>query len=99
MFKVGVFYIFLAEDAIKVSKVTTLKLVEHSKKTVKCGFPEKSLKKYIRIFDNIGINVVVIDELTNNRLSYFLSKIEQLDINTITPLEGLKIVQDLKKLL
>ena len=58
LFKVGLFYIFLAEDAIKISKITTLKLINHTKDIVKCGFPENSLNKYCYIVAPLTVKVL-----------------------------------------
>ena len=99
LFKVGMFYIFIADDAIRISKITTLKLINHTKDIVKCGFPEKGLDKYLDIFNNIGINVVIVNNEQCNEIDKYLNMIRELDINNITPIESLKILSDFKELL
>ena len=103
LFKIGLFYDFLDEDAISVSKVTTLKLINHSKDILKCGFPENSLDKYMDIFNNIGINVVLVEdnnfEKDNVILERYLNKIKNININDITPIDCMKILSELKELL
>jgi len=103
LFKIGLFYDFIDEDAIKISKITTLKLINHSKDILKCGFPENSLDKYMDIFNNIGINVVIVNdnnlEKENNDLEKYLNKIKNIDINNITPVDSMKILCELKELL
>lgn len=103
LFKIGLFYDFLDDDAIKVSKVTTLKLINHSKEILKCGFPENSLDKYMNIFDNIGIDVVIVEDNNVEKdtvaLEKYLNKIKKMDIDDITPLESMKILSKLKELL
>jgi len=103
LFKIGLFYDFIDEVAIKISKITTLKLINHSKDILKCGFPENSLDKYMDIFNNIGINVVIVNdnnlEKENNDLEKYLNKIKNIDINNITPVDSMKILCELKELL
>ena len=62
LFKSGNFYIFLDDDAKEVNKVTTLKLTSFGN-GVKCGFPINSLDKYLTIFENIGMDVVVVENI------------------------------------
>lgn len=103
LFKIGLFYDFLEENARLISKITTLKLINHSKNIVKCGFPENSYNKYMDIFKNMGLNVVIIKdnniENNINSLNKYLNKIKKIDINTITPVDSIKILSELKELL
>jgi len=98
LFKVGDFSIFINEDAEKISKITTLKIIKHAKDVIKCGFPMNSLDKYLDIFTNLNIDVEVIDDIINNdnKLDKYLRKINNIDINKITPIECFKIVCELK---
>lgn len=101
LFKVGNFYIFINEDAEKISKITTLKIINHAKNVIKCGFPENSLDKYLDIFKNLKLKINVIDNIRNNKLKSKLEKnldkIRNLDIENTTPLECFKIICELKK--
>lgn len=45
LFKSGIFFIFLDEDAKIMSKVLNLKLSNLNADILKCGFPENSLDK------------------------------------------------------
>ena len=63
LFKSGNFYIFVGDDALYISKITTLKLSNFSSEAKKCGFPINSLDKYLNIFNNLKIKVKVIDNL------------------------------------
>lgn len=47
LFKSGIFYIFLQDDAIKMSNLLKLKLTNLNETVVKCGFPVKNLNKYL----------------------------------------------------
>lgn len=99
LFKKRLFYIFLDNDAVNISKITTLKLTNHTNDIVKCGFPEQSLNKYMNIFNNLGLNIILIEEVNNNKLEKYLNKIKNIDINIITPIESINILSELKKLL
>lgn len=101
LFKVGSFYIFINEDAERISKITTLKIVNHAKGVIKCGFPKDSLEKYLDIFTNLNINVKVIEDVCSSydKLDNFLDKIRKLDIDNTTPLDCFNIICELKKIL
>lgn len=97
LFKSGNFYIFIDEDAKKISEITTLKLTNLTNDILKCGFPKNTLDKYISIFKNLNINIEIIDEvktnLTNDKI---IKKLKSIDINSITPLKALNILHELK---
>ena len=56
LFKSGLFYIFIDEDAKYISKITLLKLTNLSNDIVKCGFPKNSLDKYIDLFNKLDLD-------------------------------------------
>ena len=87
LFKSGNFYIFLEEDAISLSEVTTLKLTSFGN-IVKCGFPVNSLEKYMKIFMNIGLEVVVIE-----RYQDIIEELESVDLNGLSKLELILIIE------
>ena len=49
IFKVGIFYNILNEDARLVSKEIGLKLTDLSPELIKCGFPLSTLEKYTNL--------------------------------------------------
>ena len=98
LFKSGMFYIFIDEDAIKISSITTLKLINLTKDIVKCGFPEKTLQKYLNIFENLNLKIKIIEnENSNTEFESLINKIKKININEITPLDALKILSNLKE--
>lgn len=101
LFKSGKFYIFLDEDAIKINKYTTLKLIKHNKDILKCGFPDVALDKYLSIFENINLKVKVVEEigLKKSELEKCLEKISKLNIDELKPIDSLNILNELKELL
>ena len=49
LFKSGVFYLALSDDAIYLSNKFNLKLTNLNDSIVKCGFPISSIDKYINV--------------------------------------------------
>ena len=78
LFKSGDFYIFLDDDAKNVNKVTTLKLTSFGN-GVKCGFPINSLDKYLTIFENIGMDVVVVENIQD-----IINEINSVDLDELS---------------
>lgn len=96
------FYIFIDEDARKISKITLLKLVNLSNDIVKCGFPSNSLDKYLSVFNNMSLDVLIVDSVGNdnsNDEEKVIRKIKRLDIENITPVKALNILFDMKEML
>ncbi len=50
LFKGGIFYIFIDQDAIHMSPILNLKLTHLNEKILKCGFPINNIDKYSSIF-------------------------------------------------
>lgn len=103
LFKSGLFYIFLDEDAKNINKITPLNITNLNNEIVKCGFPSNSLEKYLSIFKNLGLEVEIINEIKienneeiNNKI---IKKIRNLDINVLTPVKALNILNEFKGIL
>ena len=109
LFKSGTFYLFLDDDARKVSEYTTLKCIKLNDETVKCGFPSNSLEKYLQIFKNINFDVMIVekddvinfdvDYLKNKKVKELLEEIKNMDINHMSPMEAFEIIISLKGVL
>ena len=61
LFRSGMFY-----NAKYVSKKTLLKLSNLSNDVVKCGFPYNQLDKYMELFNNLGIEVEIVNNNIDN---------------------------------
>ena len=61
LFKSGIFFIALKEDAFFLSNTFGFKLTNLNKTTEKCGFPTSSIKKYTELFNNHNIKFKIID--------------------------------------
>ena len=103
LFKSGIFYIFIDEDAKSISKITHLKLTNLNKDILKCGFPKNSLDKYMVIFNNLGLDIVIINDLcisTDKSVSdKIVNEIKNIDIENITPVRALYLLDYLKGML
>lgn len=64
----------------------------------KCGFPENVLEDYLRVFKNHNLNIELVDNTNLNNNSIY-DIIKNTDINKITPLEALKILENLKEII
>lgn len=99
LFKSGMFYIFLSEDAINISKITTLNISNLNSEIVKCGFPKKSLDKYLDIFKNMNLDIEIIEDIDfieNSKEDKVVKTIKKIDIDSITPIEALNILKKIK---
>ncbi len=108
LFKYGIFYVFLDEDARHMSNIAGFKLSYLTDNIVKCGFPVNSLEKYINMFKIKEIDVKVVDnEYTSDMsiISYakhivrdeILDKILKLDMLELSPREAHNTLCDIKK--
>lgn len=82
LFKSGIFYIFLENDAKIINKTFGLKLTNLNDKIVKCGFPSNSLQKYIRLLSSANYKIKIIDNSTNTsfKLKDFIISTDNLEL-------------------
>ena len=88
IFKVGIFYNILNEDARKVSNAIGLKLTDLGPDIIKCGFPIAKLEKYTQLLKSKDLNFEIISNLasSNQNTSYdqIIKKIKSIDLNNTT---------------
>ena len=108
LFKSGMFYIFLDEDAKIVSEKLNLKLTNFNDSILKCGFPINSLTKYTGLLNDFEINYQIVDGnlitskskyIENENIQNYLEQIKKMDINKTTPLKALELLSTLQNLL
>ena len=86
LFKSGIFYIFIDEDAKLISSLFNLKLTNLNSMIVKCGFPTSQLEKYTNLFKLANLSFKIIDSsnksiyspkslILDDQLKLFLEKI------------------------
>lgn len=69
LFRTGLFYIFIDNDARLVSNLFNLKLGNLNDTVVKCGFPANSLQKYLTLFKSTPYNVEIVSLEHNTSMS------------------------------
>ena len=97
LFKSGLFYIALEDDAVMLSNKFNLKLTNLGNSTLKCGFPESRLKHYSEHFKMQDIDYLLVKSennnavskktsilSNNNEISDILTELAKVDINNIT---------------
>ncbi len=101
MFRVGIFYNILNEDAKLLNKELGLKITSLSSEIIKCGFPINSLNKYIEKLNKKQLKYEIIDTAPKdmNIDSYYkiINKIRKIDIDHINGIQALNILSELKK--
>lgn len=108
LFKSGIFYIILDEDAKKVSPLLDLKLTKLNDTIVKCGFPVSAYNKYFNILNQTTIKFKIIDKINGLSLTFndftieqslknLLNKINQIDTEHLSVSEAYKFIEDIQK--
>ena len=99
IFKVGMFYVILDDDAKILSKLLNLKLIPLNSEVNKCGFPVNSLKKYEKILKENKVKYKIIEDSENKDLNQFLNKIKKYDIDNMTGIKALEFIYELKEII
>ena len=108
LFKSGIFYLFISEDAIYISNKLGLKLTNLNETVQKCGFPASNLSKYIKIFENNNIDYQIVDEnlnsvnlqkeyIENSEFIAIIDAIKKINIDKLTPIQAFTILADYNK--
>ena len=104
LFKSGLFYIALADDAILLSNQFNLKLTNLNKNIVKCGFPVSSLNKYSKLLDIYNIKFKIIefmansndDSKFNNILKDIIKSLQDINTENLSISEAYSFIERLK---
>lgn len=111
LFKIGLFYNFLNDDAKLISNLLNLKITNLSPEIIKCGFPYNSLDKYLKLLSNLPYKIKIIDYSNSNNSSNsysiedfkldssikkLLERISLIDTNNISITEAYSLLDDLK---
>lgn len=109
LFKIGLFYNFINEDASIMSNLLHLKITNLSPAIIKCGFPNNSFDKYMKILLSLPYKIKIIDSLENNtlfelknfetnkKIKEFIFKISEIDVNNISITEAYSLLEDLQE--
>ena len=102
IFKVGIFYNILNEDAKVVSNAIGLKLTDLGPNLIKCGFPVSALDKYTLLLKSKKINFEIISTIaspTSQNISYIsiINKIKNLDMNNTTYKQAFDLIYNIQQ--
>ncbi len=96
MFKGGLFYYFIDDDAKFIADKYGFKITDFGK-SIKCGFPIKSLEKYLYLFTNESIEL--IDTENNSINDKIVNIIKNINLDNISPKESYQVLCELKELI
>ena len=100
LFECGMFYIFIDDDAYKISKYVPFKITKLNENIVKCVFPKNSIDKYIEIFNNLELDIEIVNNNDKDGINNKIIKmIKDIDIDNISPLKAIEILYKFKELL
>ena len=74
LFKSGLFYIVLEDDALKLSEELKLKLTNFGNLTLKCGFPESRLKYYLEKLKELNLDYILVQSEQNKNTNDIAEK-------------------------
>lgn len=105
LFRVGIFYNILNEDAKLINEKLGLKITDLGPSIFKCGFPVSQLDKYIILLNEMKIKYKVIDNLQNSNINDYmknieikkiLNKISNIDMNNTTFQQAFNTLLDIQ---
>lgn len=107
LFKSGIFYIALDEDAKKLADVFSFKLTNLNENIVKCGFPQSRLEHYISQLKLSNISFEIIDNhskienhsdyIHNIKVKNIIDTIINIDMNDITFKQSFELLEKINK--
>lgn len=108
LFKSGIFYIFLDEDAKKVSPLLSLKLTNLNSTIVKCGFPTTQLNKYLSYLKASNIPVKIIESYQSpafaetdyiylEKSNKFLNRLSKINAYSLSISEAFELLDNIAK--
>lgn len=101
LFKIGIFYNILNEDAKIVSNEIGLKLTDLGPNIIKCGFPISQIDKYTLLLKNknIPFEIITNSASQNQNTSYnnIIKKIQDIDLNNTTCKEAFDILYNIQQ--
>ena len=104
LFKSGIFYIFLDEDAIKMSKLLNLKLTNLNETILKCGFPVKNVDKYLKLIKLNNYEIDIVDSINstscpsedfmfNDKEKKFIKELSNINYDNLSISEAFKLIE------
>ena len=106
LFRVGIFYNILNEDAKLINEKLGLKITDLGPSIFKCGFPVSQLDKCIILLNKMKIKYKVINNLPNDsnindylknvEIKKILNKIADMDLNNTTFQQAFNTLLDIQ---
>ena len=101
IFKVGIFYNILNEDARIVSNAIGLKLTDLGPDIIKCGFPIAKLEKYTQLLKSKDLKFKIVSTLapSNQNISYdsIIKQIKNINLDNTTCKEAFDILYNIQQ--
>lgn len=102
IFKVGIFYNMLNEDARVVSNAIGLKLTDLSPNIIKCGFPVAKLDKYTTLLKEHNLQYEVINTLApsanqSNSYQTIINSIKNIDLENTSVKDAFDLLYSLQQ--
>lgn len=108
LFKSGIFYISLDEDAQKLSEIFSFKITNLNENIIKCGFPQSRLSYYVEQLNQRNIIFELVDStypqienysdyLNNSNLKILVTNIMKLNLDEISYKQAYEILENFQK--
>ena len=108
LFKSGIFYIAVNEDALSLNELFGFSLTDFGT-NIKVGFPNNSLNKYIKKFEDKNIDFQIIDNnkkiennidyLNEEKCKNILNEIKNMDLNGVSPIKAFQKLYDYQNII
>lgn len=104
LFRVGIFYNILNDDAKILNEKIGLKITDLGPHIFKCGFPISKIDKYVELLEKNDLKYQIIDNIPNQNTNDYLNNIEikkivkrilEIDFNNITFHQSFNILLDI----
>ena len=106
LFRVGIFYNILNEDAKIINEKLGLKITDLGPQIFKCGFPISQIEKYSSLLKKNNLKYKIIDNsqikntndyLNNIEIKKILKSIIEIDFNNITFQQSFNLLLNIQK--
>ena len=106
LFKSGIFYLALNEDASKLADIFNFKVTYLNDSVTNCGFPEKRLEYYSSLLNKLNIdfeivdseskkNTTVVNNIADSNFNTIIDKLLKIDFDNITFRQAFDILFDI----
>lgn len=101
IFRIGIFYNILNEDAKILNEKLSLKITSLSPEIIKCGFPISSLEKYTHLLESHNILFRIVSnpapEYQISSYNDIIQRIQSIDLNNTTCKEAFDILYNIQQ--